>query len=61
MGDEAYRSDLGPVPTSPGSSRSFHTKSPHHRSHFDSKDLKNSVMKHLQPIEATGSISQAPG
>lgn len=34
--------------------------SPHHRSHLDPKDLKNSGLKHLQPIETTGSTSQAP-
>lgn len=33
---------------------------PHHRSLLDPKDLKTSGLKHLQPIETTGSTSQAP-
>lgn len=28
----------------------------HHRSHLDPKDLKNSGLKHVQPIETTGPL-----
>jgi hypothetical protein len=60
MNEKAFPSDLRPVPTSPGFSGSLSLHQSPSKKPARSQGFQYSALKHLQPIEATGFVSQAP-